>query len=457
MENRVPDVIICVIVIATLGCIHLLSNFMRLYFGGEYSNLTLSQLVDTHSKEYGWILKLALNCFGYSCIFLPGLLIYKYTKRVRYLEKNTNNEHRLIPSAVRFCFSGSEGDKSETTHSAKNSAGQGLLKECLLLTYCFLGLMACHLTWGVLQEKIMTQQYEDEEGKKSYFRDSQFLVFTNRLLAFLISGGYLFMTQRTRHRAPLFKYSFASLSNIMSAWFQYEALKFINFPTQVLAKSCKIIPVMIMGKIISKNKYEFYEYVTAALISMGMVFFMTGSADESKASPVTTLTGIFLLTLYMIFDSFTSNWQGDLFATYGMTSIQMMCGINLFSTLFTTASLTLQGGFMESLTFAAQHPKFIIDCIVLSISSALGQLFIFYTIASFGAVVFTIIMTVRQAIAILLSCLIYKHHISSLGILGIFVVFLAISLRVYCNQRIKAIRRRAAEMATTYSKPRIAV
>ncbi|XP_055689402.1 adenosine 3'-phospho 5'-phosphosulfate transporter 1 [Lutzomyia longipalpis] len=458
MENRVPDVIICVIIVATLGCIHLISNLMRIYFGAEYSDLTLSQLVDTHTKEYGWILKLALNCFGYSCIFLPGFLIYKYTKRVRYLEKNpTGTELRLIPAAVRFCFSGSEGEKSDNAHASKGTAGQGFLKECLLLTYCFLGLMACHLTWGVLQEKIMTQEYEDADGKKSHFRDSQFLVFTNRFLAFVISGAYLFVAQKTRHRAPLYKYSFASLSNIMSAWFQYEALKFISFPTQVLAKSCKIIPVMIMGKIISKNKYEFYEYLTAGLISVGMIFFMTGSHDETKASPVTTLTGLFLLTLYMIFDSFTSNWQGDLFKTYAMTSIQMMCGINLFSTLFTSASLNLQGGFMESLEFASQHPKFIVDCIVLSISSALGQLFIFYTIASFGPVVFTIIMTVRQAIAILLSCLIYKHSISSIGIFGIFVVFLAISLRVYCNQRIKAIRRRAAEMASTYAKPRIAV
>ena len=69
------------------------------------------------------------------------------------------------------------------------------------------------------------------------------------MLAFLVAGGYLLVRQQSRHRTPLFKYSFASFSNIMSAWFQYEALKFISFPTQVLAKSCKIIPVMIMGKV----------------------------------------------------------------------------------------------------------------------------------------------------------------------------------------------------------------
>jgi adenosine 3'-phospho 5'-phosphosulfate transporter B2 len=53
---------------------------------------------------------------------------------------------------------------------------------------------------------------------------------------------------------------------------------------QVLAKASKIIPVMIMGKIISRKKYEYYEYVTAVLISVGMTFFMLGSADDHKGN-----------------------------------------------------------------------------------------------------------------------------------------------------------------------------
>lgn len=43
-----------------------------------------------------------------------------------------------------------------------------------------------------------------------------------------------------------------------------------------------------------------------------------------------------------------------------------------------------------------QHSKFTFDCLVLSLSSSIGQLFIFYTISKFGPVVFTIIMTLRQ-------------------------------------------------------------
>ena len=60
---------------------------------------------------------------------------------------------------------------------------------------------------------------------------------------------------------------------------------FVRF--QVLAKASKIIPVMLMGKLVSKNKYEYYEYVVAILISIGMTFFLMGATEE-KNSKYTT-------------------------------------------------------------------------------------------------------------------------------------------------------------------------
>ena len=86
---------------------------------------------------------------------------------------------------------------------------------------------------GVLQEKIMTQEYTDETGHVEKFTDSQFLVFVNRILAFFFSGIYLLVTTQSVHTTPLYKYSFCSVSNTLSSWCQYEALKFISFPTQV--------------------------------------------------------------------------------------------------------------------------------------------------------------------------------------------------------------------------------
>ncbi|CAF3358583.1 unnamed protein product [Rotaria sp. Silwood1] len=61
-----------------------------------------------------------------------------------------------------------------------------------------------------------------------------------------------------------------------------------------------------------------------------------------------------------------------------------------------------------------RHQSFLIHAFATSICSSVGQLFIFSTIEEFGPVIFTIIMTIRQAFSILLSCLFYGHHLNCL-------------------------------------------
>ena len=71
--------------------------------------------------------------------------------------------------------------------------------------------------------------------------------------------------------------------------------------------------MMLMGKIVSNKKYEFYEYLVAVLISLGMIAFMLGKESGAHSDSVTTVSGIIILVGYMSFDSFTSNWQDSLF------------------------------------------------------------------------------------------------------------------------------------------------
>lgn len=59
----------------------------------------------------------------------------------------------------------------------------------------------------------------------------------------------------------------------------------------------------------------------------------------------TTLSGVILLGGYLLLDSFTSTWQNAIFIDYGVTSIQMMCAVNMFSCLLTAMSLFQQSSF----------------------------------------------------------------------------------------------------------------
>merc|ERR1712209_368103 len=122
----------------------------------------------------------------------------------------------------------------------------------------------------------------------------------------------------------------------------------------------------------------YHEYVVAVLISVGMVAFLFGktSGDTHPDDTSTTFAGFIILVGYMCFDSFTSNWQGAISSEYKMSSIQMMAGVNLFSCLLTSVSLMQQGIFYSSLVSMSQYSAFFFDCIILSICSATGQLFI---------------------------------------------------------------------------------
>uniref|UniRef100_A0A8C3GN16 Adenosine 3'-phospho 5'-phosphosulfate transporter 1 n=1 Tax=Cairina moschata TaxID=8855 RepID=A0A8C3GN16_CAIMO len=384
-----------------------------------------------------WLFRFFVNAAGYASIMVPGFLLIQYFKRRNYLETGRG----ICFPVIKSCVFGSEvksahpddGSLPPRAEPTESSTARQVLK----LLFCAAGLQASYLTWGVLQERVMTRTYgatETDPGEK--FKDSQFLVFMNRILAFTVAGLYCALTKQPRHGAPMYKYSFASLSNILSSWCQYEALKYISFPTQVLAKASKVIPVMMMGKLVSRKSYEYWEYLTAALISVGVSMFLLSSAPHRHASTVTTFSGVVLLAGYIVFDSFTSNWQDALF-TYKMSPVQMMFGVNVFSCLFTVGSLLEQGALLESLRFMARHSEFAAHAVLLSVCSACGQLFIFYTINQFGAAVFTIIMTLRQAFAILLSCLIYGHTVTVVGGLGVAVVFLALFLRVYARSRMK--------------------
>lgn len=278
----------------------------------------------------------------------------------------------------------------------------------------------------------MAIKYAGADGVDENFRNSLFLEFMNRFLAVFISSSLLIIMKNPVHRAPVYMYSYNAFSNVMSSWFQYEALKYVSFPVQVLAKASKVIPVMLMSRLVMNKTYTLLEYMTGLMISVGLFLFLVNSDDSVRMKGhEATVSGVILMCGYLLFDTFTVNWQGKLYQKYQMSSIQMMAGSNLFSILFASVSLLEQGGFSEAYAFMWRHPSFIFHISILSTASTIGQLFIYFTIHEFGPVTFTIIMTVRQAASILLSCIFFHHPVHFIGLVGIIVCFGAIFLRIY--------------------------
>jgi len=303
---------------------------------------------------------------------------------------------------------------------------ESIVVRALKLSFCTFGLLFSYLLWGVLQERIMTTTYAD--GR---FESSTFLVFGNRFLAFIVASIALQFTPQPPFTPPFYMFSFTSISNVVSSFCQLESLKYISFPVQVLSKSSKMCFVLISGTIISGKKYPLYDYLVALVMALGICLFVFGKSSSKTESGVTTMSGVVLILGYLIFDSFTSQWQGHLFSKYKLSSYQMMFGVNAFSLFFTSVSLLLGGEMFESLSRVLGDPILFKDIISFSFCGAMGQMFIFYTIKTFDAIVFTMIMTSKQLFAVILSIVLYGHFTSSASAFGIMTVFSGVLYRIY--------------------------
>ncbi|CAK9096444.1 unnamed protein product [Durusdinium trenchii] len=67
--------------------------------------------------------------------------------------------------------------------------------------------------------------------------------------------------------------------------------------------------------------------------------------------------------------------------------------------------------------------------LVLSLASTLTQYMISYTIKHFGPVVFTIIASTRQVISVLISAVLFSHHMSGVALVAMFIMFGTLMLR----------------------------
>src|SRR3989338_2570221 len=121
------------------------------------------------------------------------------------------------------------------------------------------GLIDFFLVYGVLQERIMTIPWGEAE---EMFSSSAFLVLNNRIVAILLSFAILVYTKQTlAPAAPIHKYFGIAISNTGATFCQYEALKYVSFPTQTLGKCAKMFPILIISYILKLKTYQVRDYV----------------------------------------------------------------------------------------------------------------------------------------------------------------------------------------------------
>ncbi|RKP07012.1 UAA transporter [Thamnocephalis sphaerospora] len=302
------------------------------------------------------------------------------------------------------------------------------------------GIYAFFLTWSVLQERISTTPYGADQERFRYF------IVLNAIQAFiaaLVAYVYLRATGRNLGRPSwelLRKYAQAALTNAMASPFGYASLKHIDYPTLILGKSCKLVPVMLVSFLLYGKRYPVYKYASVAAITIGVSGFMLlQPAKAGAAAAGSSLFGLALLLVNLMLDGATNSTQDQVFHKFRVSGQQMMCFMNLFGGLYMFIWLLnpWNAELSQAMAFCARHPAVIKDILVFAFCGALGQCFIFFTLARFGSLVLVTVTVTRKMFSMLLSVFWFGHPMNGGQWVSVAVVFLGIGMDAYMKSREK--------------------
>jgi UDP-galactose transporter B1 len=319
----------------------------------------------------------------------------------------------------------------------------------LRLVICVAGIYGCFLSWGVLQERISTISYSaiiDGTPMVSKFRS--FLVL-NTVQA-TIAATMAFVALRLQHKSIESLHLGTFLRNHSLCWaylrlavcsctaspFGYAALQHITYPTMILGKSCKLLPVMMVSVLFYGKRYPLAKYLAVVLITLGVSIFtlFDDSSHSSKGSQSNSLFGIFLLLINLFIDGLMNSWQDELFQRWRVKAQHVMFFMNTLSAILLTLYLVLGSlfGFNKELitflVFIKNYPGAIWDMLAFGLLGSLGQLFIFHTIEHFGSVLLVTVTVTRKLMTMAVSLLWFGHAIRWQQTIGIVAVFSALAM-----------------------------
>lgn len=152
------------------------------------------------------------------------------------------------------------------------------------LLLCASGIFICYFYFGIFQENITKAQYPTPDGGTEIFTYSMTLVFMlcfiNYIFAKLLTVTVLRQGEDTTK--TLF-YCSNALTYILAMICTNMALQFVNYPTQVIAKSSKPIPVMILGVLLGRKSYPLRKYLFVFLVVIGVGLFLYKDKGSSTA------------------------------------------------------------------------------------------------------------------------------------------------------------------------------
>lgn len=210
-----------------------------------------------------------------------------------------------------------------------------------------------------------------------------FLVFASQLMSLFVASiiciirRHQFTQQRKLEfwkpkmyirKMPLIQFALMALSDSVGRSLQIETRRIehnVSFALRIYIQSYKTIPVMILGVLLLNRRYKFRDYLDISLISLFIALFIlfarestststsnhimsnvdqyssssSSSSLSSYVSTTSTFSGIIMIIIYTLCDSFTLQWQMRLYNKFQIDQYTVMLWLNACQVYISTKNL----------------------------------------------------------------------------------------------------------------------
>ncbi|XP_076812474.1 adenosine 3'-phospho 5'-phosphosulfate transporter 2-like [Clavelina lepadiformis] len=235
-------------------------------------------------------------------------------------------------------------------------------------------------------------------------------------------------------KVPLQTYALLAFLTIGTMGLSNTSLKYLNYPTQVIFKSSKLIPVMIGGVIIQGKVYSILDICSCALMTIGLAFFTY--ADQT-VSPNFNVTGIVLICLALCADAAIGNVQEKVMKQHHASNAEMVLYSYGIGFLILCVLHIVYGGVLQFGHFLLKNPKVLHILFIFSLAGYIGIQFVLHLVRTFGALLAVTVTTCRKAVTMVLSFLLFAKPFTMQYVWSGLLVLLGILLNVYSKNKSK--------------------
>jgi len=306
-------------------------------------------------------------------------------------------------------------EQQEDEQKRSNSIFWGLL-------FCFSGIVVSFCVHNFLLE-YATRKEGDGLDELSF-------LFISSLIATVVAVIGRHVRDEKKVKLELSQVAILGVCNMGSAFFSVRSLRYVIFPVKVLAKSCKPVPVMVIGTCMGK-RYPLRKCLNVLLIVFGVALFMGGGKsstkkhdDDNSLALQLQLMGIAMILISLCFDGFLGAYEDKLVKSHTLEPFDLMYNIQLANTIMAAVGLIVLNKF-ETFMKMVNDLGWIL--MAIGVCGAVGSAFIFTTITRFGALTCSIMGLARKVVTISASIYIYGHSMQRVQFLGMAICVCAMA------------------------------